>query len=334
MARKSMKYGNTLGIINQFDFNSVYCEELSDRQFASSQQEFLIKSQLPLNVIDDIEVICQNVAAVECLSYMLEDNNPFKDKIKVDERMYHGRNPKFLIVENPKSLKISIQQEKKDGKIILKYFNKNDADNVKSEVAILVPETMTVSIDIKSINYAIFYAHNGHIWLIATNHKHPKFTLPHVRQLLEDYLDNITAMDPAYILDILKEHPVLQYLYEQAGQNGHTLTVMEMFKQHCDIQSNIVSKSFYILLALHAVGLPEAKLANKEQDHQRFTLKIVAEVCDIIPLSNSVLQQIKKFIDSDHIRNLVYAYSGPSATNLTSIIQTMWADYNQQFNLL
>ncbi|CAF1221004.1 unnamed protein product [Didymodactylos carnosus] len=204
----------------------------------NSQQEFLIKSQLPLNVIDDIEVICQNVAAAQFFSYMLEDNNPFKDKIKVDEMVYHGRKPKFLIIENPKSLKISIQREKKDGKIILKYFNKNDADNVKSEVAILVPETMTVSIDIKA------------------DSDEPQTSQIHITT--------------SYILDVLKEHPVLQYLYEQAG-------------------------------------LPGVKLANKEQGHKRFTLKIVAEVCDIIPLSNSELQRIKKFSDSE-VRQAVNEY--------------------------
>ncbi|CAF1034767.1 unnamed protein product [Didymodactylos carnosus] len=305
MARKLVVSGNTRNIIQQFDFNGVYQTTLTTRQFASSQQEFLIKSQLKLDDLKEVEILCQDSTAEECLKLMLPDDNPFKHKIYVDKSLYHNKNPKISITESHGVLKIAMRDGKKNGKIVLQYATNAYVESHQQSskfTTISVPEKLTISLDKESTDCSVFYAYHGQIWLIMTNMKDPKLSLPHLRESLNSLLYSSNSPDPQEFLDILKEHPLLEYWYEQLSEfnctlEEYTFNMMQLFQQQFYIQGNLLSNSFYLLLAFHALGLARAKLNNNERNFIPYTTKIIDEIRDIIPVPDLEVEKMKIFLE-------------------------------------
>ncbi|CAF1423603.1 unnamed protein product [Didymodactylos carnosus] len=305
MARKRYEYGNTTGIIQQFDFNGVYMDKMSPRQFISSQQEFLIKSKLSLESIDGLEIICQDLSAANCLKCLLDDCNPFKNKIKVNKTLYHEKNSKCIVEQHPNILSIYLQNEKKDGTVILQYNTIDNSEDeisfIKDKFTISASESLTLSVDLKRINYAVFYAHRGQLWLLNSNHQQSEFALPLIKQKLESFLiENINLHD---IVTTLKIHPILKYCYEQkinthSTLEQYTLKIMESFSPKLIAQHESTLKSFYIVLAFHVIGLGQANVENDIEQHYRYSQKIVNEISDLLPSSLPIFELINKIIKS------------------------------------
>ncbi|CAF1456256.1 unnamed protein product, partial [Didymodactylos carnosus] len=354
LTRKTTEYGHTMEIIRQFDFNNVYSITKTPRDYVSCQQEFLIKSELSLDIIENIEIICQDIATVECLKSMLDNDNQFKTKIKYSEQLskslYLNKNPKFVLRpsnENQYLLKLRMPEQKKFDKLILQYSNKinynyttnsddlNDFSQTENIVTIYGDEQLMVLTDIKNINYAIYYVHQGQLWLIQANYKNPKFTLPIVRQTLKSILENTELIpNPNQIIDTLMMFPFLEFLYNQMMNNSeslkqYTLKIIEIFQKYFLKQNRLVSRSFYMLLAIHALGLPQAKYENKIHEHQRFTIKLIDEISDIIPIAVSILEQMKTMIKSDNIEKLVNAGLSVNMPepNVKKLLETLYSNF-------
>ncbi|CAF1605563.1 unnamed protein product [Didymodactylos carnosus] len=186
MASYRSKSDNTLDIVKLFDFNGVY-ESPSDeyRYQHSSQQEYLIESELNLYLVyNDLSIICQNDLAMNSVKQLLNDNNAFLDKIFVDSSFYHNKNAKINIDNDEHRLTVSLNGSKEQGEIIVKFYNSVDDQfeikgdiglilNNNSIISVYVKQHITLMINLKNINYSVFYISQDENWLVYTNSRMP-----------------------------------------------------------------------------------------------------------------------------------------------------------------
>jgi len=138
MQTRSTEFGSLDRMINKFGFEDLYytpqgyaTKEDYNRYRNYAQQEFLVKSELSFNELNDFEIVCPTETDRTLLINLLgQEHKDIFSKIIVDSSFYNNENPRVRINEKENELHITTDF-KGDG-----YFVLNGTNNV-SEIEIL-----------------------------------------------------------------------------------------------------------------------------------------------------------------------------------------------------
>lgn len=348
LASPNVQFGNDFDLVSKFDFEGVYKnmpDIPSSRFLVSAHQEFLIKDQLNL---DDLKywLGVQNESAKRSLLALLDDNTKWEDRIRVIPSLYNNQNPKVNIEDSTPIFTASLSKPHK-GQFVLQYTPNKESGIITNNkitqftndkwVTTTTPENIKLVSNNKEITYKLFYQYKGNLWLTYTNSNESTFDISWIKSGLKSWMENETK-NIEVLLSILKQHPVLAYLYAQkvGGPDGltleqHTIAVLENYLNYFSCKQKLFSTEheYLICLALHDIGKPVAiELGNKDLQHQE-TLKVIDSIMPILPYSEDSLEVAKKIIDGDPLGHYLNPYK---SNNLTTTIQLL-KEMAQSLNL-
>jgi len=319
MASSNVKYGNDLETISQFDFlniNKGMSEMSKDRFTVTAQQEFLVKDELDLTGIQ-FQLAVQNEAAKESLLSLLENDEEFKDKIIVNPALYHNVNPQVKIDLDNDITKVNVTANH-PGQLILQYETQEHSkilctssssyftDKIWSTT--VTENTLEYSKD-KSSNskFKLFYQYKGYLWFIHSNGNEMNFNMGWIKNNLSLWLDETDSV-PMTLIKILKQHPVINYLYNQdvggldeLTLEAHSLAVINNYLTYFKGTQDIFPRKneFILFLALHDIGKPAAiQLGSRRLQHKE-SIRILNDLENMFPISLESFNKIKTFIDGD-----------------------------------
>jgi len=319
MAKTTTQYGNTSELMKQFDFNGVYLEKdngFQGRCFASSQQEFLIKNQLPLNSLN-FEIICQDKSSLDSLIAMLGKGNPLIAKISIDAKYFYNNNCKMKINATEDCVVSEISKEK-NGEMILQYSSEEPTsiegdisatEELKGNRTIYSKQEIKLNGNFSKVKYSIFYSYKGELWLVNTNQKKSKYDFAYLKTVF-DYLLLKEEISGLEIIEILKTHPLLKHWYSQpiGGSDNlnldkHTQKVIENYETYFSGKVKLLStdNNFKILLALHDIGKPKAVLEKTKENQHEYSLNIISSLSKEVPFFKTNLNKIEAIINADPI---------------------------------
>ncbi|PSK91586.1 DarT ssDNA thymidine ADP-ribosyltransferase family protein [Taibaiella chishuiensis] len=339
LASPNVEFGNDFDLVSKFDFEGVYKDmpEIPLNRFlVSAHQEFLIKDQLNLNDVKYLLGV-QNESAKRSLLALLDDNTKWEHRIRIIPSLYNNENPKVNIEDSTPIFAASLSKPHK-GQFILQHTANRESgiitDNKITQstsdkwVTTTTPEIIKLVSNNEEIIYKLFYHYKGNIWLTYTNSNESTFDILWIKNRLKSWMENET-MNIEVLLSILKQHPVLAYLYAQkvGGPDGltleqHTIAVLENYLNYFSSKQKLFSTEheYLICLALHDIGKPVAiGLGNKDLQHQE-TLKIIDDIMPMLPYSEDSLEVAKKIIDGDPLGRYLNPHK---SNNLTTTIQLL-----------
>lgn len=323
MAKTATEYGNSTELIKRFDFNGVYLEKDSGfhgRYFASSQQEFLVKNQLPLSTLS-FEILCQDEATVRSLKAMLGKGHPLINKIGIDLTLFYGNNCKININESNEFLTAYLS-DKRTGEMILQYSTTepihvegdiNATYEVHDIKTIYSKGEIYLQGDLDKVKFSLYYLFNGQLWLIHTNQKETKYNLEYLRKSFP-LLYSKEKVSKFEVIHEIKNDPLLKYWYskpiggvDKLNLEEHTLQVIDNFERFFSGKSKLIFKEthFKILLALHDIGKPKAVSENEKEKQHEYSLGFINYFFNEIQFSSDNLDRIKVLINGDPIGRFI-----------------------------
>ncbi|CAF3395382.1 unnamed protein product [Rotaria socialis] len=195
MASYHTQFDCTREIIDKFDYQYVYADTRTERGKYSSQQEFLIESELDFNHLakNDITLVFQDENAFNSLKLMVPT---LEYPTRMDSQFFFGYNPRVVIEHcNLNSRKIVIYINKglgssDDGKILVQMASNNNTKTITGKLigvfirddtfTILGRERISFVSEIADLKYAVYYKYAKQIWLVYTNHTSPKYCSPEI----------------------------------------------------------------------------------------------------------------------------------------------------------
>jgi hypothetical protein len=191
MANPQTEFDNTINVVRRFDFQHVYADIRTERGKYSSQQEFLIKSQLNLNELKDenITIIFQDQNAHYSLERMITHNY----LTNIDKSFYFGLNPRIVIEfsDNDHEIIVFIHDVNTSGihgQLILQLSGDDTNRTIEGNVnkcfqrdtisTIYANQQLSFIVNSNHIEYAIYYQFENQVWLIHTNSAQPNFIPP------------------------------------------------------------------------------------------------------------------------------------------------------------
>jgi hypothetical protein len=205
MANPQTEFDNTMNIVQKFDFQCVYADIRTERGKYSSQQEFLIKSQLNFDQLkdEDITIIFQDENARYSLKRMIKHNY----SSNIDTSCYFGFNPRILIkssdidtdnesisstgTDTDNEIIVSIEDVdslRVYGQLILQLSGDDRNRTIEGNLnksfqrgnisTVYANQQLSFIADLNNIEYAIYYEYENQIWLIRTNSSQPQFIPP------------------------------------------------------------------------------------------------------------------------------------------------------------
>ena len=319
LASPQVDYGNSMEIISKFDFDGVFKQigDITlDRFLLAAHQEFLVKDELDINSVP-YQLGVQNEAAKKSLLAVLNDNETWETRIVVDPTLYHNGNSKVKIEENSSALKAALSN-KHGGEFILQHStdgdwhqisgNLSNQQNAEKWMTTSMRQDILLKGNLAKTEFKLFYNYKGKIWLIHTNTQNYLFDYTFVKVAIAEwfYSDDYSGSG---IINALKKNPELSFWYEQSlpGPDDltletHTLAVIENFQKYFNYQNLFVNdKEYLFCLALHDIGKPSAILAGDKYSQHSYTINILEEIRDLLPIDNISFQKMKALIDGDPI---------------------------------
>jgi hypothetical protein len=191
MANRQTEFDNTMNVIRKFDFQGVYAHGGTERGKYSSQQEFLIESQLNFDELkpEDITIIFQDENAHYSLSHMVTHNHP----TNIDTSFYFGLNSRIIInsTDIDNEILVFIQDFNPlgiYGQLILQLSGDDMNRKIEGNLSrsfqrdtistIYSNQQFSFIVNLNNIQYAIYYEYENQIWLIHTNSLQPRFIPP------------------------------------------------------------------------------------------------------------------------------------------------------------
>jgi hypothetical protein len=187
MANPQTEFDNTMNVVKKFDFQGVYSDVCTERGKYSSQQEFLIKSQLNFDELKDenIRIIFQDENARDSLERMITHNH----LSNIDPSFYFGLNPRIIINYTDTDNEIIVfMKEGISGQLILQLSGNDTNRTIEGNLTksfqrgtistVYSNQQLSFIADLNNIEYAIYYEYENQIWLIHTNSPEPHFISP------------------------------------------------------------------------------------------------------------------------------------------------------------
>lgn len=125
----------------------------------------------------------------------------------------------------------------------------------------------------------------------------------------------------AELIDLLKEHPRLAFLYDQDARVAENYTIEEhtqmVLRQHdrylaqARLPDGITREELRLVLALHDIGKPIP--ANKEDQH-RATIEVIEALRECLPIGDRAWEIGKALIDNDIVGSIVRACTSKLAS--------------------
>lgn len=191
LASPQTEFNNTLDIVKKFDFQGVFADLCTERGKHSSQQEFLVQSQLNFNQLkpENITLIFQD----ENARYSLERMITHQYLSDVNPSFYFGCNARISIdsTNNTNEIHVSINNTNSStvfGQFILQIDSTDDNQRIQGNLNLCLRngETLTFyatnhfsfTTNMNQTRYAIYYECDNQIWLIHTNSSGLRFIPP------------------------------------------------------------------------------------------------------------------------------------------------------------
>ncbi|CAF0901943.1 unnamed protein product [Adineta ricciae] len=191
MFESQSDFENIFDTIGKFDFQGVYADLRTERGKYSSQQEFLIETQLDLNQLDtsDITLIFQDQNACDSLECMVTHDH----RSVVDTSYYFNLNSRILIdyTDMDNEITISIVNLNKlvnSGQLILQLSGDDTNRTIQGNLnasfqrgtitTVYSPQQLSFIANLEHVQYAVYYKDKNHLWLIHTNTSAPCFIPP------------------------------------------------------------------------------------------------------------------------------------------------------------
>ncbi|UZJ63193.1 DUF4433 domain-containing protein [Sphingobacterium sp. KU25419] len=318
LASNKVKVGNDFETISQFGFSTVFNERTKDNSnefLMSAAQEFLVRNSLDLSTID-FTIGVQNQAAKYSLLALLGDAEYWEPKIMIAANLYRNENANVLINLDNDTLDISVTKDH-PGELLLQYSLSKSAKTIDTEMSSLQPEeewiTLSTNNNLKMTNfssdnsYRIFYQYKGCLWLIHTNENTTQFNFDIIKEKLKSWVSDEDS-EIEHLFLILRQHPVLRYLYSQpiGGPDRltleeHTRNVIENYLEYFFGKQTLfyTDNEFILFLAFHDIGKPIAiQKGNKEQQHVE-TIKILTDLKEMLPLDENSFYKFTGLVNGD-----------------------------------
>ncbi|CAF0839135.1 unnamed protein product [Rotaria sordida] len=192
MASPQTEFDNTLNIVKRFDFQGVFFDICTDRGKYSSQQEFLIKSQLNFDQLkeENITIIFQDENARYSLERMILYDYPSN----IDTTFFYGFNSRIIIrnstdIDNAIDVYINDSDSSRVyGRLILQLSGQNENRTIQgilnasfqrgNILTVYTNQQFSFINNINDTQYAIFYEYENQVWLIHTNSPQVHFISP------------------------------------------------------------------------------------------------------------------------------------------------------------
>lgn len=288
-------------VLNSFNFRDVYStiNNTSDGSWRTylnaSQQEFLVKDELPLEQLESLEIICQSEIDKAALLNLIGDYKEFEDKIRVERyNLFHNQNKRFNIDFDGKTLfvetpfygqlvtSITFKEEYKLEEISGEIFRieKTLIEGGRSiSLSFLEPPEFQVWFkDESERNWLLFQTKN----FFNTERKPSRLEGVSGQVMIPDWANK--ELTPVEIINFLKAaHIKIKRAYESKVRHylleRHTLLVMNQFEEYFATAELPIQKNlFRLILALHDIGKPKA-FAEGNKSRQHFhTKRILKQV--------------------------------------------------------
>jgi hypothetical protein len=191
MASHQTEFDNTMNIIRRFDFQGVYSDVRTERGKYSSQQEFLIKSELNFDQVEpgNITIIFQDQNARDSLECMISH----RYRSDIDASFYYGLNSritiKFTGTDNEIIVSIAdFDPSRNYGQLILQLSGNDTNRTVQGNLnasfqrgdisTVYSNQQLSFIANLSHIQYTVYYKYENRVWLIHTNSPEPRFISP------------------------------------------------------------------------------------------------------------------------------------------------------------
>ena len=185
------EFDNTMDIVKKFDYQHIYADIRTERGKCSSEHEFLIKSQLNFDDLNDkdITIICQDANARNSLEQMITHQY----SILINESFYFNSNPQIRIEYDHTKDDMTVftntnTSSTNQGQLILQLTGKNVNRTIEGNLrrsfqrgnvsTIYSHQQFSFVVDANNLQHEIYYEYAQQIWLIHTNSTQPHFIQP------------------------------------------------------------------------------------------------------------------------------------------------------------
>ncbi|CAF2925481.1 unnamed protein product [Rotaria sp. Silwood2] len=191
MASSQTEFDNSLNVVRKFDFQGVFSDLRIERGKYSSQQEFLIKSQLNFDQLqqENITIIYQDENARYSLERMISHNYPSN----IDTSFFYGCNSRIIIDSTGTTNEINVyindlNPSRVYGHLILQLSGTNENRTIQGNLkasfqrgtisTVYSTQQFSFIANMNDTQYAIYYEYENQVWLIHTNSSQARFISP------------------------------------------------------------------------------------------------------------------------------------------------------------